>query len=120
MAADELVDLEEQGWRALAGDPRTATEFYEQVLDDDVVMLLPGGLRLTDRATVVASMGGAPWASYRLEEPEVHALGEDAAAVTYGVVAQRDGSPPYSALISSTYVRRAGGWRLAIHQQTPR
>ncbi len=120
MAVDELVDMEEQGWRALATDPRTATEFYEQVLDDDVVMLLPGGLRMTDRATVVASMGGAPWASYRLEEPRVHALGADAAVVTYGVVAQRDGSPPYSALISSSYVRRAGGWRLAIHQQTPR
>jgi hypothetical protein len=120
MAVDELVGLEERGWRALAADPRTAAEFYERVLDEEVVMLLPGGLRLTDRAAVVASMGGAPWASYRLEEPQVHALGEDAAVVTYGVVAQRDGSPPYSALISSTYVRRAGGWRLALHQQTPR
>jgi hypothetical protein len=65
-------------------------------------------------------MGGAPWASYRLEEPQVHALGENAAVVTYGVVAQREGSPPYSALISSTYVRRDARWRLAFHQQTPR
>ena len=120
MAVDELVDLEEQGWRALTTDPRAATEFYEGVLDDDVAMLLPGGLRMTDRAAIVASMGGAPWASYRIEEPQVHALGEDVAVVTYGVVAQREGGPPYSALISSTYVHRAGGWRLALHQQTPR
>jgi hypothetical protein len=120
MAADELVDLEERGWRALASDPRTATEFYERILDDEVVMLLPGGLRLTDRAAIVASMGGAPWACYRLEEPQVHALGDGAAVVSYGVVAQRDGSPPYSALISSTYVRRDPGWRLVFHQQTPR
>jgi hypothetical protein len=117
---DELIDLEERGWQALAADPRTATEFYERVLDDEVVMLLPGGLRLTERATVVASMGGAPWASYHLEGPQVLALGDAAAVVSYGVVAQREGAAPYSALISSTYVRRDDGWRLAVHQQTPR
>jgi hypothetical protein len=42
MAADELIDLEERGWRA----------------------------RLTDRDTIVGSMGGQPWASYRLEDPQ--------------------------------------------------
>ena len=31
----------------------------------------------------------------------------------------RDGAT-YSALVSSAYVRREGGWRLALHQQTPR
>ena len=41
-------------------------------------------------------------------------------AVLGRMVAQRDGGLPYSALISSTYVHRAGGWRLALHQQTPR
>ena len=49
MAADALIELEERGWRALATDPRTASEFYEQVLDEDVVMLLPGGMRVTER-----------------------------------------------------------------------
>ncbi len=120
MAADELIDLEERGWEALASDPRTAAEFYEQVLDDSVVMLLPGGMRLTDRDTIVASMGGQPWASYRLEDPQVLELGDDTAVVSYGVVATRDGSPSYTALMSSTYVRRDTGWRLAFHQQTPR
>ena len=120
MGANELIELEERGWRALASDPRTASEFYEQILDDTVVMLLPGGMRLTDRAAIVASMGGQPWASYRLEEPRVHRLTDAAAVVTYGVVAQRDGSPPYSALMTSTYVRRDDGWKLAVHQQTPR
>jgi hypothetical protein len=120
MAADELIDLEERGWRALASDPRTASEFYEQVLDDDVVMLLPGGMRVTDRAAIVASMGGQPWDSYRLEDPQVLELDDATAVVSYGVVAQRDGSPPFSALMSSTYVRRDAGWKLAFHQQTPR
>ena len=26
---------------------------------------------------------------------------------------------PYTALIASTYVREAGAWKLAVHQQTP-
>jgi hypothetical protein len=87
MAAHELIDLEERGWKALASDPRIASEFYEQVLDDRVVMLLPGGMRLTDRDTIVASMGGPPWASLRLEDPQVQELGDDTAVVSYGVVA---------------------------------
>ncbi len=117
---DELIELEERGWQALSSDPSTATEFYDRVLDDAVVMLLPGGMRLDDRDTIVNSMGGPPWASFRLEDPRVHRFGPDAAVVTYGVVAERAGSPPYSALMSSLYVRRDDGWRLAFHQQTPR
>lgn len=120
MGGSELIDLEERGWQALSTDPRTAAEFYESVLDHDVVMLLPGGMRLDDRATVVGSMGGPPWTSYRIEEPRVQELTDDTAAVTYGVVARRADSPPYSALISSLYVRRDDGWKLALHQQTPR
>jgi hypothetical protein len=120
MTADQLIDLEERGWQALASDPRTASEFYEQVLDDRVVMLLPGGMRLTDRDTIVASVGGQPWTSYRLEDLQVLELGDDTAVVSYGVVAERDGWPSYSALMSSTYVRRDAGWKLAFHQQTPR
>lgn len=39
--------------------------------------------------------------------------------MTYGVLAQRDDTA-YSALMSSVYVRRGDGWKLAFHQQTPR
>lgn len=120
MSADDLVELERQGWRALSTSGRAATEFYDGVVDDRVLFLLPGGMRLEDRQAVVESMGGAPWASAELEDLQVHPLGADCAAVHYGVVAQRPGSAPYSALMSSVYVRRDGGWKLALHQQTPR
>ncbi|MGY1760283.1 nuclear transport factor 2 family protein [Geodermatophilus sp. SYSU D00779] len=121
MVDAELIALEEEGWRALSDGPGAATAFYERVLDEEVVMLLPGGLRLDDRATVIASLAGPPpWAAYDLESPRVLPLGEDAAVVTYGVVARRGGAAPYSALMSSVYVRRGGRWRLALHQQTPR
>ncbi len=120
---EELPDpavLEEQGWAALATSPEAAMAFYDQFLDAAVELLLPGGLRLDDRATVLESMGGPPWSSYAFEDLLERRPTSDTAVVTYGVTAQRDGSPPYSALVSSVYVRRDAGWRLVLHQQTPR
>lgn len=117
--ADELIALETEGWEALSAGGAAATDFYEHVLDDTVVMLLPGGLRMSDRHAILQSMGGAPWSSFAIEDPQVQWLGPDGAIVVYGVVAQRDGTA-YSALVSSAYVRRGGAWRLALHQQTPR
>ncbi|MGY1636462.1 nuclear transport factor 2 family protein [Geodermatophilus sp. SYSU D00742] len=117
---DDLVALEEQGWQALATSPDAALAFYGRVLDAAVEMLLPGGMRVDDRAGILAAMGGPPWASYTLEAPLARQLTADSAVVTYGVVAQREGSAPYSALMSSVYVRREDGWKLVLHQQTPR
>lgn len=37
----------------------------------------------------------------------------------YKVTAQRAGEEQYSAVISSTFVRQDGTWKLAFHQQTP-
>jgi hypothetical protein len=116
---DELIALETDGWRALSADGATATEFYGRVLDEPIVMLLPGDMRLTERDAILGSMGGAPWSSFELDDPQVLSLGADGAVVVYGVVAVRAGAE-YSALVSSAYVRRDGDWRLAFHQQTPR
>ncbi|WP_265521524.1 DUF4440 domain-containing protein [Oerskovia flava] len=112
--------LEEQGWRALSTDGATATAFYDEVLADAPLFLLPGGLRLDDRARILGSMGGPPWSAHELSDVRVLPLGDDGAVVTYGVVARRDGSDEYSALVTSTYARVDGAWRLVVHQQTPR
>ncbi|WP_169980229.1 nuclear transport factor 2 family protein [Microbispora sp. H10836] len=117
---DELIALETAGWAALSSTPEAATEFYEQVLDRTVVMLLPGGMVLDDRAAIVKSMAGQPWSSHELQDARVVHLTDDTGLVTYGVVAERDGDSAYSALMSSLYVRRQDGWKLAFHQQTPR
>lgn len=64
-------------------------------------------------------MSGPPWVSYDLRQERVVLLGESGGVVTYRVAAERDGSPTYDAPAASTYVLRPGGWRLAVHQQTP-
>lgn len=116
----ELTALEHRGWRALSSSGAAAADFYRQVLDGSVVMLLPGGLALTHREEIISSMSGQPWTAYRLEDAQVLQPTEDTGVVTYGVVAEREGAAGYSALVSSLYVRRDDGWKLAFHQQTPR
>lgn len=117
---DEPTTLEEEGWQALSATPEQAARFYDRVLDEAVVMLLPGGLVLDDRATIIRSMSGQPWSSYQLEDLRALRPAPDTAVVTYGVTADRAGAATYSALVSSVYVRRADGWKLVFHQQTPR
>ncbi|MDT0166132.1 nuclear transport factor 2 family protein [Actinotalea sp. AC32] len=111
--------LERDGWDALVAGGTTAREFYADVLDEHVGMLLPGGLRLADRELTLQTMGDSPWDRYELEDVTVTSLADDVALVTYGAVAHR-GDQEYSALMSSVYVRRGDDWRLAFHQQTPR
>src|SRR3712207_2262403 len=113
MTEDELIGLERQGWDALSTDGETARAFYDRVLDERAVMLLPGGMVLDDRATLLESMSGQPWSRYALEDLRCFRPTPDTGLVTYGVVAERDGQQ-YSALMSSLYVRREDSWKLAF------
>jgi hypothetical protein len=114
----ELLELEHAAWEALSTSGDAATTFYGEVLADDVLMLLPGGMVIDDRQQVVDSMGGAPWDSYELIDERVLPLDDDTAVVAYRGRARR-GDLDYEALFNSTYVRADGGWRMALHQQTP-
>lgn len=113
-----LIDLERAAWRALSSDGDTAAMFYSDVLADEVLMLLPGGLVIDDRDQVIESMRGASWASFDLADERVHDLTPDSAVVAYRATAHRDGVD-YHALFNSTYVREDASWKLAVHQQTP-
>jgi hypothetical protein len=115
----ELFDLEKEGWKALSSSGAHATRFYGRVLDDDIVMLLPGGVLAEDRDQILDSMSGTPWSEYRLSGMQVLLPNDDTGVVVYRVEASRKGSPGYAALVSSIYVRRKAGWRLLLHQQTP-
>jgi hypothetical protein len=113
---EELLDLETQGWRALSSG--SGGGFYRDRLTTDAFMVLPIGV--LDRETSVRSMEQAPpWSRFEITEPRTTALGEGTAVLTYRVTAQRAGDPPYTALISSVYVKDPEGHKMAMHQQTP-
>ena len=119
MPVDDPVDLEQQGWTALSTDGQAARAFYDRVLDRKPVMFLPGGQTMDDRDAIIESMSGLSWSSYELEDLQSLRPIPDVAVVIYAVVAHRD-AQRYTALLSSMYVRRQDGWKLAFHQQTPR
>lgn len=115
---NELIELEERGWKALSTEGDAGKTFYASVLRDDAVMLFPGGIFIDGRESILQSLGAQPWETFQIESPKVVSLTADAATLVYRVTACREGSQPYVAQVSSTYVRDSG-WRLVVHQQTP-
>lgn len=113
-----LIDLERSAWDALTTSGEAAGAFYDAVLADEVLMLLPGALVIDDRQTVIDSMKGSPWDSVELSHERVTELTDSCAVVSYEASATRNGTE-YQALFNSTYVRDDGEWKLALHQQTP-
>lgn len=118
-ALTELLALETQGWEALSGRVAAAREFYESVLHDECVMLLPGGILLEGTSAILDSFDTRPWERFTIEDPRTIWLAPGVTVLIYSVRAQREGDDEYEALISSTYADVGGEWKLIIHQQTP-
>ncbi|HLU95294.1 MAG TPA: nuclear transport factor 2 family protein [Thermobifida alba] len=115
---EELLRLERRGWDSLCAG--TGADFYGSLMTDDGVMVLAHGFAL-DRAAVVASLDDAPpWSGYEISDARLVGTGPGGAALCYTGTAHRDGAASvFRALMSSVYVRRKDGWRLALYQQTP-
>jgi hypothetical protein len=94
MTQHELAGLEERGWQAPSSTGAAAAGFYERLLDENVVMLLPGGMRLDDRATIVKSVSAQPWSSYQLRDLHVFQPTPDTGIVVYDATAQRKALRP--------------------------
>jgi hypothetical protein len=82
-------------------------------------MLFPSGMLIDGKEKILESLAAQPWKSFQIEEPQVVSLSENAGVLVYRVTARREGSDPYVARISSTYVLNDGTWKLVLHQQTP-
>lgn len=115
----DLIELEEQGWQALSGTAEASRSFYGRVLRDDATMLFPGGMLIEGKNAILESLATQPWEAYDIEAPRVIPLSRHAATLIYRVTAQRQDQPAYVALVSSTYARGDGEWKLVVHQQTP-
>jgi uncharacterized protein DUF4440 len=107
-----LWQIEKEFW--LGG-----ADVYRQRLADEALMVFPG-MVLTKPQTVDAIAAGPRWTSVEFSDQRLMRLAQDGVALIYRASGSRDGdAAPYSALVSSVYVRRNGEWRLALHQQSP-
>jgi hypothetical protein len=114
--AEQLIALERRGWEALVSGNGGA--YYREHLTANALMAFPFGV--LDRETTIQAMESAPpWERFELRDPQVVELGADSGVVVYHVVAQRPAEEPYSAVVSSTFVRDGDDWKLAFHPQSP-
>ncbi len=81
-------------------------------------MVFPFGV-LTREQAVDAIKAAPHWANFRIEQPRVVVLADDGAILTYQATAQRAGQEPYSALMTTVFVKREGAWKTVFHKQTP-
>ncbi len=113
----ELLDLEHRGWASLCDG--TGDRVYGDLMTDDGVMVLANGAVMT-RSDVVASLAQAPpWDGYDIADERVVSAGPDAAALVYTGTGRREGADDFVGVMTSLYVRREDGWRLALYTQTP-
>jgi hypothetical protein len=109
----ELLALEERFWTGDAG-------FYRDHLDDHCLTAFTGMAGVFDKDQIARTVGDGPrWRNVELSTKGVVEPTDDFAVLTYEANATRGDGKPYHALASSGYVKRAGGWKLAFHQQTP-
>lgn len=118
-----LWELERQFW---TGD----ASFHAANLAPEAWMLLPAPAGLMSRTESLQALEQAPrWSEVAFSETKTLAPGDGAALLVYAVEASRDAHSdalesrdvqPYRAWCSSAYLRTPSGWRLLLHQQTPR
>ena len=117
---DELMELERQFWEAIKNrDGKTAAALS----DDPCVVTGAQGFGSYTPKQVGAMMNDGRYElrSYRFaKNPEVQLIGDDVAVVAYRVHEDLlvEGKPvSLEATDSSTWVRRDGQWRCALHTE---
>ena len=109
--ADELWREEREFW--LAGVAEAARK-----LDGSCLMAFrPTGIM--DRTAVIAALQSAPrWQEVTMAE-RASIETDEVCVLAYRATARRAGAETYRALCTTTWIRRAGDWRILQHQQTP-
>ena len=108
---DDLLELERDAWRALSTDGETAARHYAQLLAEDVLMLLPGGLVIDDRKRS-STPCGASWDGFELTDERVLELDDRTAVVAYRATATDPTRTTKRCSTAPTCARTAlGSWR---------
>ena len=114
-AENDLFELERQFWSEVAD-----TDFYLEHTTENVVMVFPAPYGIMERdATLAAVAAATRWEACDFTDMHFVDLTEKSAVIAYRADARRRDGSTYSTFAASSYVKRAGSWKLAVHQQTP-
>jgi hypothetical protein len=110
---NELQALERKFWTEGA-------DFYRENLDEQCVVVFTEMAGVKTREEIASMIGAQPrYREVAIEPKAVHRLDRSTAIFAYQANARMADGTRYRALVSSLYVERVGGWKMAFHQQTP-
>lgn len=114
---DTLYAIEEGFW--LQG-----RDHFLAHLDEHCLLAFPQaaemhGARSRDEVAATASTQPGRWTDLKITDRQMLQPTPDVAIISYRADVKRFDGEPYPALVSSAYVRRADGWKLAFHQHSP-
>jgi hypothetical protein len=120
-AEGELLELERRYWQAIKDHDVDAAL---RLTDDPCIVTGPQGVAWIDHREFEGVMRSEPWRlrSFEVDEGDVQVrfLRDDVAVVAYKIRERRvlgDEEFDLEAADSSTWVRRADGWRCALHTE---
>ena len=120
MTKEELLDLERQYWQALKNkDAETAI----RLTDDQCILTGAQGVGRIERKALAAMVQDTSYTLDRFEltKAEVRTIGDDVAIIAYQVHEELtvDGKPvSFDAADASTWIRRDGSWKCALHTES--
>src|SRR5687768_9354812 len=116
MLQDELLEIEDGFW--LKG-----RDHFLEHLDRQCLLAFPqmGEMHGVFSRNEVAETATTPgrWRDLEVSNRQLLQPTTDLAIISYRADVVRGDGEPYAALVSSGYVRREGGWKLAFHQHSP-
>jgi len=118
--AKELLDLERQYWQAMKDkDVETAM----QLTDEECIVTGAQGVARVNREALSNMLTNAPYTlhHFELKDAQVRELQDDVAILAYKVHEELtvEGKPvKLDAADASTWIRRDGRWRCALHTES--
>jgi len=113
---DDLFELERGFW--LGGE-----DYFLGSLDEKCLLVFPqaGEMHGVRAREEIAQTATAPnrWSDLKVSHRDLIRPAPDMAIISYRADVLRADGEPYSALVSSAYVRRPDGWKLTFHQHSP-
>jgi len=108
----DLLAIDRNFW---TGGP----EAYLTHCDNQCLVVFSEMAKVMSKEDIAKTAEAGRWGDIQLAPKGFMQLSEQSAIVSYECSARRKDGQPYRALISSGYVRRPDGWKMAFHQQTP-
>ena len=113
---DELFAIEEGFW--LEGE-----EHFRRHVDARCLLAFPQagemhGIHSAQQVAATATPANR-WRDLAMSDRYMLEPADEVAIISYRADVMRADGEPYSALVSSAYVRRPEGWKLAFHQHSP-